>query len=408
MTITSPALVINASGASAPAYNDIYTFLQDQYRSIYGDDAVLTPDSQDGQLLAVFAKALDDTNQAAIAVYNSFSPTYAQGAGLSSVVKINGLRRLVSSLSSVDLTIVGQVGTVITNGLVGDDLQLGTSWLLPASVTIPFGGTITVTALSSQLGDVAAAANSLTKILTPTRGWQTVNNVSAATPGAPVETDSTLRQRQTVSTSLPAQSIMDSIIGNVANLPGVQRYKGYENDTGSTDGNSVPAHSISMVVEGGDAVQIATVIAEKKTPGTGTYGTTTEVIIDPRGVPNTIHFYQLAIVQMDVVVAITALPGYVSTTGAAILASVVEFLDGLDVGEDSYTGRLYSPANLSGDAATAATGQTQAALDLLSKTYHITSITQARHGGSQLPTDVVIAFNEAAAAVLTNMTLTVT
>lgn len=407
MTITSPALVIDSTGASAPSYNDIYTFLQDQYRSIYGDDAVLTPDSQDGQLLAVFAKALDDTNQSAIAVYNSFSPTYAQGAGLSSVVKINGLRRLVASLSSVDLTIVGQVGTIITNGLVGDDLQLGTSWLLPASVTIPFGGSITVTALSTQLGDVAAAANTLTKILTPTRGWQTVNNANAATPGAPVEADATLRQRQTVSTSLPAQSIMDSIIGNVANLPGVQRYKGYENDTGAVDGNGIPAHSISMVVEGGDAIQIATVIAEKKTPGTGTYGTTTEVIIDPRGVPNTINFYQLSIVQMDVVIGITALPGYVSTTGSAILASVVEFLDGLDVGEDSYIARLYSPVNLSGDAATAATGQTQAALDLLSKTYNITSITQARHGGSQAPTDVAIAFNEAAAAVLTNLTLTV-
>ena len=62
----------------------------------YGSDAVLTPDSQDGQLLAVFAQAIYDNGQALIAIYNSFSPATAQGAGLSSLVKINGLARDVA------------------------------------------------------------------------------------------------------------------------------------------------------------------------------------------------------------------------------------------------------------------------------------------------------------------------
>lgn len=408
MTITTVAAQITSTGISAPSYADILDYLQTQFRTIYGADAVLTPDSQDGQLLAIFALAFSDCNQMAIAVYNEFSPATAQGAGLSSVVKINGLARLVASNSTVDVTIVGQVGTVINNGVVGDNLDLGTQWLLPGTVTIPIGGSIVVTATSAILGDVEAVAHSVTKILTPTAGWQTVDNTGAAVPGAPVEEDATLRIRQAVSTSLPAQSVMDSIIGNVANLPGVQRFKGYENPTGSTDGDTIPPHSISMVVEGGDAVQIATTIALKKTPGTGTYGTTTELVIDARGVPVNIHFYQLAVVQMDVVIAITGLTGYVSTTGALIRNAVALFLSTLDIGEDSYISRLYSPAALNGDAATESSGLTQTQLDALSKTYNITSITQARHSGTQHPLDIVIAFNEATACVIANITLTVT
>jgi len=408
MTITSVAAQITATGITAPTYADIVDYLQTKFRDIYGPDIIVTADSQDGQLIGIFALALHDCNQAAIAVYNAFSPATAQGAGLSSVVRINGLARLVASNSEVDVTLVGQVGTIITNGVIGDNLDLGTQWALPPSVTIPIGGSITVTATSTILGDVEAAAHSITRILTPTAGWQTVDNVSAAVPGAPVENDATLRTRQAVSTALPAQSVMDSIVGNVANLSGVQRYIGYENDTGAADVNSVPAHSISLVVEGGDAVEIATTIAIKKTPGTGTYGTTTEVIVDSRGLPDTINFYQLAVVQMDVTVNLTALAGYVSTTTALVKSALVLFLSTLNIGEDSYTSRLYGPAALNGDAAVTASGLTQAQLDALGKTFHVTSITQARHGGSQTTADVVIAFNEAAACVVANITVNVT
>ena len=128
--------------------------LQDQYRNIYGADTYLEADSQDGQLLAVFAMAIHDANTAAVQVYNAFSPATASGAALSSNVKINGLARGVATRSSVDLRIVGQGGTTISGGVAldGDRVQ----WELPASVTIPPAGEITVTALCRKVGAVAA------------------------------------------------------------------------------------------------------------------------------------------------------------------------------------------------------------------------------------------------------------
>jgi hypothetical protein len=105
---------------------------------------------------------------------------------------------------------------------------------------------------------------------------------------------------------------------------------------------------------------------------------------------------------------VKALAGYLASTGDLIKAAVVQFISGLDIGEDSYINRLYGPANLRGSESTIATELTQEALDVLSATYNVTSITQARDGGAKAATDVVIAFNEAATCIVSGIIITVT
>lgn len=402
-----PTVQVTPAGITAPSYADILAALQTAIRQIYGVDIYIDPDSQDGQLLAIFAQALYDVSQQSVLVFNAFSPATAFGVGLSSVVKINGISRHISSQSSVTVTVIGQQGTQINNGIIGDSVGLGTRWALPPSVTIPFSGTIDVTALCTSQGNVDAAPNTITRILTPTLGWQTVNNAGAAIPGAPVETDAQLRQRQALSTSIPALSVLDAIFGGLATLDGVQRLLVYENDTGAFDSNGLPPHSISAVLEGGDAQTIANTIARYKCPGTGTFGDVTETTLDSRGIPNIINFFYLRIVQLDVEITIEALAGYVSTTGDLLKQAVAAFITGLDIGEKSYTNRLYGPANLDGDVATTATGQSQAILDMFAKTYNVSLIRQCRHGGSLGTGDITLEFNAAAACVIANITLIV-
>ncbi|WP_197419289.1 baseplate J/gp47 family protein, partial [Burkholderia sp. BDU5] len=154
MTISSPVAVIDANGITAPSYAEILDYWQTKYRSIYGQDTYLEPDSKDGQLLAVISAAFNDSNSVAIAICQSFSPATAQGAALSSNVKINGIARKVASYSSADLVLVGQAGATITNGAAKDGN--GLKWMLPATVTIPPSGTITVTATCATIGDVSA------------------------------------------------------------------------------------------------------------------------------------------------------------------------------------------------------------------------------------------------------------
>jgi uncharacterized phage protein gp47/JayE len=345
-TTPSPtAAYVDASGIHAPTFLSIQNYLIAQFQAIYGDDIVVSNDSQDGQLIGIFAVAIADTNSACIAVYNSFSPSTGQGAGLSSMVKINGMQRLLPSNSSVDLVVTGQAGIIILNGAASDIAS--NLWLLPASVTIPVGGQITVTATAAQAGAITALPGDVSQIATPTFGWQSVINLSAAAVGAPVETDPELRVRQSNSTGLPSVSVLEGIIGAVMSLPGVQAVKAYENDTNTTDATTtLPPHSISLVVIGGDATQICQTILNHKTPGCYTFGTTRVSVADIYGLFHDIGFYVPTPVSIGVHITLTAKTGYTSVIGLAIQDTMAAYIAGLGSGVDVIYSKLWLPANL--------------------------------------------------------------
>lgn len=391
MTITTTAPTIDATGIHAPTYAEVLDFLQVKYRAIYGQDTYLGADSQDGQLLATFASAINDANSAAVAIYNSFSPATAWGAALSSNVKINGIARAVASYSTADLVLVGQAGTTITNGIAKD--ANSNLWALPATVIIPPGGSITVTATCKTLGSIAAAAATINQIGTPTRGWQTVTNTDDAAPGAPVELDAALRQRQTVSTALPSLTVLDGIIGAASNLPGVTRLAAHENDTDATDANGLPPHSISLVVEGGDAAAIAQAIAAKKTPGSGTYGTTGIVVQDIYGRPITIRFFRPTDAPITVAVSFKPLAGYTSMTGDAIKQAIADYVNAVAIG-GGMSGSVEWADSIT--AANSVGGGT---------TFKLTALTLSGPGGAGAP-DVALAFNQSASCSPASVTLT--
>lgn len=393
------AAQVTSTGISAPSYADILGSLTASYQSLFGSDAYLGPDSQDGQWIAIIAQGFHDTNQTAIAAYNQFSPSTAQGTGLSSVVKTNGIRRLVPSQSTAPVTLVGQVGTTITNGLVGDNLNLGTQWAFP-STTIPLAGTITVTATCTTAGAVAAAAGTLTAILTPTRGWQTVTNASNAAPGAPVEVDPTLRQRQTSSVALPSQTVVSGIVGTLENLTGVTAVSYDENDNTTANANGTPGNTVAFVVQGGAVQDIVNAIGLKKTPGTGTAGTTSGTYIDAYGIPHTISYFVPAQQTISVAITLHALAGYSSAIGVEIQASVAAYINGLGIGGDVLLSRLQVPAQLFGPFASPASPADAA-------TFEITLIKAAISPASPGTTDITIPFNQIAICTATNVVLTV-
>jgi uncharacterized phage protein gp47/JayE len=343
-SVSPTAAYVDATGIHAPTFSAVQAFLISQFQAIYGADIVVDPSSQDGQLIGIFALAVSDTNAACMAVYNSYSPSTSQGVGLSSMVKINGMARHVPSASSAALVLIGQAGAVITNGIVQD--TPGNNWALPPSVIIPPSGTVTVTATCQTLGAVTAPPNDISRIATVTLGWQSATNPASATPGAPVESDPLLRVRQSQSTALPALSVLDGIIGAVAGLPGVVETVGYENDTNATDANGLPPHSISLVVAGGDAVQICQTILTKKTPGCYTYGSTRETVQDIYGLSHDIGFFIPVTVPIGVRITLTAKAGYSTIVGAAISQSVADYINALGSGDDVIYSKLWSPADL--------------------------------------------------------------
>lgn len=344
---TTPVCQITDAGIVRPTFENVLGYVQSAYRGIYEQDVYLGADSQDGQFMALLANAIHDANGETVAAYNAYSPATALGAGLSSVVKINGIRRKSATYSTVDLLIVGQVGSVISDGAVRD--ANGVRWNLPATVTIPRAGQILVTATCSILGAVAAPVGTITTIATPTLGWQSVSNPSEAAPGLSVETDGQLRQRQALSTGLPAQTALEGMAGAVLAIQGVIRLRIYENDTNVSDANGIPAHALAVIVEGGDANNIAALIAAKKTPGVGTFGSELVVLTDAYDIPHPIRFSRPTLTKVAWNVVLRAKSGYTVDVRDAIKASLAAYTSGLDIGQSQSLSGAYPFANLTRD-----------------------------------------------------------
>lgn len=381
MQTISDLAYIDSAGYHYADFPAFLTWIQGQYKDIYGADVYLGSDSQDGQFLGILAQAFFDTAALGGSVYNSFSPSTAQGVGLSRVVKINGIARGEATKSTVELTIVGVAGTQLVNAVAVDTLQQ--KWSVP-NLTIPFAGTVTVTGMAVDPGAIAALPNTITGIFTPTQGWQTVNNDAAATLGAPVISDAQLRVQQEQSTANPSLTVFEGTVGAVRAVPGVTAAVGYENDTGSTDANGLPAHSISVVASGGTDDAVAAAIQVHKTPGTQTYGTTSVLVDDSHGMPITIHFYRPTQATIGVEVTITPGSSYVSSTADLIAAALAAAVSSpaIAIGGRVILTQLYAVAYLPG---TPQAGS-----------FTVVSIELKKNAGSFAAADIDLLFNEIA------------
>ncbi|HBU0322228.1 baseplate J/gp47 family protein [Klebsiella pneumoniae] len=385
---------VTAEGISAPDYQTVLDTITGYFQQIYGSDAYLDPDSKDGQMVALVALAIHDANNTAISVYRSFSPATAVGDALTSNVKINGITRRAATNSTVDLLLTGTVGTTITNGSVRDTNSM--IWNLPATVVIGTDGTVVATATCANSGAVAAVAGSVNGINTPTRGWASVTNPLAATVGIAAETDAELRVRQSQSVALASLTPFDAVDGAIANVEGVTRHKLFENDTETTDANGLPAHSISAIVEGGDATEIANTIRSTKGQGVSTYGTTAVIVTDKYGNPYTIRFSRPVDVPIYVSITIQALTGYSSEVGDEMKAAVAAYINSLAIGDSVLLSRVYSPANLgvvSGGNA---------------RYYDIMELLIGRTAEGVAAANVVFAYDESASCSVDNIALVVT
>lgn len=354
---------IGPSGLSIPDYASILDDNLQGFLNIFGQNQYTGKDSAIYQLLSIISLKQSDTCEGLQLAYNQRSPLTAVGAGLDGIVKLNGIARAAYTYSTALETITGTLGTVIANGFVQD--VNGNQWALPGLVTIPGGGSIAVTVTCTTPGNVVAEPAEISIIATPVGGWLTATNAAASTPGLPVESDSKLRARQAISVALPSRTMLAGTIAEIAAVPGVTRWNpgtatpggpgsSVENPTGSTDSWGNPAHSITMVVEGGTNLAVATAIYDNrgigcltngKVSGSSTAQTVTVNVTDPNtGYVMAISFLTPLYVPIYVSLSVHKLAGATSATLAAIVTAVVNYLNSLQIGESVTLSALYAAA----------------------------------------------------------------
>ena len=125
----------------------------------------------------------------------------------------------------------------------------------------------TVAVEATEAGPIEQAPNTITTIITPILGWDSVTNPQEASVGRYEETDEELRLRWRNTKFQFATNIVESLYSAIFSLEGVSNAVIYENDTDVIDENGVLPHSFLTLVDGGLSSDVATAIWRNRPTG---------------------------------------------------------------------------------------------------------------------------------------------
>lgn len=276
---------VTSTGLSVDNLATITSRIVAGMQSIYGADINVDQNSPDGQQIGIFSQIIEDVLEFLVAINNGFDPDQAIGAILDQRVAINNIQRMggTYTVQSISITVNS---TVTLSGLDGNyNSPTGTGYTVQDSSGNQFilattdtltAGTTSVDFRAANIGAVSVPINTITNQVTIIPGVTAVNNpTTATTVGQNQETDAQLRTRRQQSVALSTTGYLNGLLGAIQALPGVTEAVLYENDTGSTDGNGTPAHTVWLVVAGGAASDIANEIYNRKSYGCGLRGAQT-------------------------------------------------------------------------------------------------------------------------------------
>lgn len=343
---------ISLTGFKRKRLDQLLRELNDEVKTIFGENFNVSPESPDGQINGVISESNAKLWELAEEAYNAFNPSAATGVTLSNLVQLNGLNRLAATSSRVELSITGTTGTVIPAGSLVSTSDTSDTFTTETQITLDGAGNGVVFARATNAGAITALAGTITEIDTPVTGWSSVTNLTDAQEGTDEETDVELRVRRALSVARDAQAIIDAIFAEVGSIANVTQVAVLENDTNVTDSNGLPPHSFHVIAIGGTDEDIGNAIWLKKPAGILSFGTTTVQIQDSQGVPHDISFSRPTAIDIYVDVTVNAFADYPATGDDLIKQAIVDYANGLlveergfSLAEDVIYTRLYTAIN---------------------------------------------------------------
>lgn len=265
-------------------------------QQIYGADINVDSNSPDGQMVNIFALAKKDILDLIVEDYNSKDPDQAVGVALDGISQLCGLTRKPGSYTLTNITVVAD--RIITlDGLDNPDAvpftvadENGNKFYLLETVALSIGSNV-LAFRAALLGVVQVSVNTITVPVTVILGVTSVNNPTAPDSiGTTQETDAQFRLRRQKSVSAPSQGYLQSLYGGLNDIADLVDALVVENNTSSTDGDGVPAHSIWVIVIGGSDADVAQAIYNYRNAGCGMYGAEDVDITQVDGTTFTVHF----------------------------------------------------------------------------------------------------------------------
>ena len=259
---------LNDSGELEFSYkDDILSEYQSLFKTIFGDINT-DPSTPQGQIIT----SLTQIDLATISYLENLANAFFFGGSGDFLDKwawnLYRVTRKQGTPSSVLIKITGRPTTDIPNDFTISDGS--ENYIIEAPTRIDANGEVIAKFNNIAINDFVAKANTITQIVTNIDGVERVNNENNATQAIFRETDAELFNRCLYFGSTATNSSFRSILANVAQVRGVNRIAGAENVANQNkiiNGVELTPHSICIVVDGGEAQEIAEAIQKSRATG---------------------------------------------------------------------------------------------------------------------------------------------
>lgn len=248
---------------------------------------------------------------------------------------------------------------------ITDNLD-GTLTIVSADLNIPFSGYFIGSSSLAEMngfkgygryeaietGAIACPAGSLDTIETPRSGVTSITNPIDGVLGRDRETDKDLRTRRNKTLARGGKATNAAILAKMlsGDIEGITQAYVYENNTDSVDAYGRPAHSIEVVVEGGDNEAIAKAIHSVRASGIVTFGNVNGsagiTFVDDQGFETTVKFSRpvpkYAWVKVDYELYDEEI--FPDDGEQLIAAAILELGNTMTIGKDFILQRFINPA----------------------------------------------------------------
>ncbi len=386
---------LTEAGLEIETFESLVTGVKAEYQSELGASLDLSDETPDGVMINIVCDRLADLYELTEAVHNVGDPDAATGAAQDSVCALTGTLREGAAPSTVSLLLIGDVATNVTAGSRASDpvtdsvwttdetvaLIACTVWAISTAYTVGqvrsnadriyrcitagtsagaggptttaaditdgsvhwkyLGeglGVISVPATCTMDGPTVAGAYAINTIDTPVSGWENVVNLLDADLGSNEETHEELRVRRELELGEQGVSIPDAIRAEMIGDDGpddVTSCTVFFNNTDATDGDSIPPHSVEVMVRGGEDQAIWDQLFQSVAGGIRTHGDEVGSAVDSQGTSHVMKFTrpEELLVYIIITVEVDEL-SYPADVADQVKAAIVAYGDELGIGRD--------------------------------------------------------------------------
>ena len=337
---------LTENGFIAPTYEEVLDSVEDDFISKFGDDIVLTSNSNFGIIARLIAWRETLMIQELQQNYYAAFISTATDTSLDRVGSNMGVGRKVAqpAFATIEVTTDGQylIETGETfetdDGYVFDLIKDITTTQQPDGTWKGTG--IVQSEENGSMNNVAA--NKITMESNPDDNVLSITNPEPAGGGQDYEDDETYRARLLEENAAKPGPTAWGMKSALMELPGVRDVNPVENDKADADKWGNPPYSVHIYVLGGDDNEIAHTIVNHEAAGITLVGSKAIDVQDATGNKRTVHFDHAIDKPIYVKVKVNVNENWNDDEGADdIKTAVADYINHLIIGKTLFLTRLY-------------------------------------------------------------------